>query len=143
MSLIGSISSRHIKDLPKLLDCPECGTKIDEYYGFCRPCFNKFTFDGVANTGKPFQIIAPTENRCTYALYGKNHLIQHWFHCDVCDVSIDQGRCLACAVPCRERGHHLQKYYSAFFCDEGYHSILMQRQREKAEKRKHAKCVVM
>lgn len=66
-------------------------------------------------------------------------MIQHWYHCKVCDIGDNEGRCLACSISCKKKGHALNVYYSAFFCDEGYHKDLIQ-QRSKKEQ---SKCAIL
>jgi len=90
-----------------------------------------------------YPLIIPTEEKCTYELYGKHHMIQHWFHCNVCDVGQDTGRCLACSISCQRQGHTLIQYYGAFFCDEGFHNHLLQLERDKQAKKKKSKCTIL
>lgn len=135
MSLLSFLAIKKKIQYPTVLNCPKCNTKIDEYYGFCRPCSNKYPF--VTGSLQGFPLIDPKQDCCTFKLYGKHHMIQHWFHCRVCDVGVGTGRCLACSISCHTKGHSLEQYYSAFFCDEGYHKHQLQKQQERK------KCLIM
>lgn len=67
MSLIDSVKIRNRKDISPVSVCPDCNTNIDDYYGFCRPCFNKYTSNGGSLQGYP--LIVPKPDICTLKYY--------------------------------------------------------------------------
>lgn len=131
--------------------CPECKTKIDEYYNVCRPCYSKYkrplTFDDYDEICKEadlsiYRVINPPADTCIFDIYNQIECIQHWYQCKNCDIEFSTGRCLACAQSCIKAGHILKVRYGPYRCEEGYRKAVIKLRNEKAQKRKENKCVI-